>query len=241
VLDPAGVLGNYDVTYNTANFTITPKAATVTADNRSKIFGELVTFAGTEFTTSGFINGDGVTSVTLTSAGAAAAAMVVGSPYAIIPSAAVGTGLGNYAITYVNGSLTIGAWTLNGFYQPVGIPNSVHTAPGAPLPTPVTGTIFNSIKGGQTVPLKFNVFAGAIEKTSVADIKSFTVLQVGCISWAPEDSVDFTTTGGTSLRYDTDGKQFIQNWKTPNGAGKCYRATMTAEDGSSISAFFKTK
>ena len=41
------------------------------------------------------------------SAGAAATATVAGSPYAIIPSAAVGTGLGNYNISYVNGSLTV--------------------------------------------------------------------------------------------------------------------------------------
>ena len=45
--------------------------------------------------------------MTLTSAGAAATATVAGSPYAIVPSAAAGTGLGNYTISYVNGSLTV--------------------------------------------------------------------------------------------------------------------------------------
>jgi hypothetical protein len=43
------------------------------------------------------------------------------------------------------------------------------------------------------------------------------------------------------LRYDTTAGQFIQNWKTPTGAGSCYIATMTAKDGSAISAQFKTK
>ena len=56
---------------------------------------------------SGLVNGDTVTSVTLTSTGAAATATVAGSPYAIVPSAAVGTGLSNYTISYVNGSLTV--------------------------------------------------------------------------------------------------------------------------------------
>ena len=56
---------------------------------------------------SGLVNSDTVDSITLTSAGAAATATVAGSPYAIIPSAAVGTGLGNYNISYVNGSLTV--------------------------------------------------------------------------------------------------------------------------------------
>ena len=51
----------------------------------------------------------------------------------------------------------------------------------------------------------------------------------------------FTTNGGTVLRYDSADGQFIQNWDTPKGPGKCYRVTMTAIDGSSISAFFKAK
>ena len=32
---------------------------------------------------------------------------MAGSPYSIVPSAAVGTGLANYAISYVNGALTV--------------------------------------------------------------------------------------------------------------------------------------
>jgi MBG domain-containing protein/Big-like domain-containing protein/centrosomal CEP192-like protein/HYDIN/CFA65/VesB family protein len=53
------------------------------------------------------VNGDTVTSVTLTSDGAPATATVSGSPYAITPSAALGTGLGNYTIHYVDGTLTL--------------------------------------------------------------------------------------------------------------------------------------
>ena len=56
------------------------------------------------------MNADTVTGVTLTSDGAPAAS-AVGS-CAIVPSAAVGTGLTNYAITYVNGALTINKATL---------------------------------------------------------------------------------------------------------------------------------
>ena len=49
------------------------------------------------------------------------------------------------------------------------------------------------------------------------------------------------STGATELRYD--GTQFIQNWKTPKvgGADLCYRAVVTAKDGSTITAFFKVK
>jgi hypothetical protein len=98
-------VGNSD--YNAAadlpqSFTVAPKGLDITANNRTKTYGDTVTFAGTEFTTGAgqLVNGDTVTSVTLTSAGAAATATVGGSPYAITPSAAVGTGLGNYTISY---------------------------------------------------------------------------------------------------------------------------------------------
>src|SRR5260221_657148 len=85
--------------------TVNTKAASVTANNTSKTYGDTVTFAGTEFSTSGRVNGDTVTNVTLTSAGAAPNATVAGSPYAIVASAAVGSGLGNYTISYNAGRL----------------------------------------------------------------------------------------------------------------------------------------
>jgi hypothetical protein len=91
---------------------VTPAALTITADNASKTYGQTLTFAGTAFTTSGLVNSDSVSSVTLASAGAAATATVSGSPYAITASAATGTGLGNYTISYVNGSLTVNPATL---------------------------------------------------------------------------------------------------------------------------------
>ncbi|MDR6785362.1 gliding motility-associated-like protein [Pedobacter africanus] len=100
-------LSNYDITYVNGALTVTNKGLTVTADNRSKTYGDAVTFAGTEFTTTGLINGNTVTGVTLNSTGAAANATVAGSTYPIVPSAASGTGLSNYDITYVNGALTV--------------------------------------------------------------------------------------------------------------------------------------
>jgi hypothetical protein len=85
---------------------------TVTANNQSKTYGTAFTFAGTEFSTSGLVNDDTVTSVTLSSTGADATASVAGSPYDIVASNAVGTGLSNYNITYVNGQLTVNKATL---------------------------------------------------------------------------------------------------------------------------------
>ena len=114
---PSGVvgtgLGNYSISYVDGGLTVDAAALTITADSTSKTYGQTVTFTGTEFTESGLVNGDTVTNVTLMSAGAAETAAVPGSPYTIMPSGAVGTGLGNYTISYVNGSLSVGATTLS--------------------------------------------------------------------------------------------------------------------------------
>ena len=100
-------LTNYTITYTNGTLTVSNKALTITASNTNKVYGQTVTFAGTEFVGSGLVNSDRVTSVSLTSAGAEATATVAGSPYSIVPSAATGTGLANYTISYVNGTLTI--------------------------------------------------------------------------------------------------------------------------------------
>src|SRR5690606_37588418 len=85
--------------------TVDPKALTITASDQSKIYGNAFTFSGTEFTQSGLVNGNTVTSVTLSSTGAAATATV--GTYDINASAATGTGLSNYTITYAKGTLTV--------------------------------------------------------------------------------------------------------------------------------------
>jgi hypothetical protein len=87
--------------------TIDKAALTITAESTSKTYGQAMTFAGTEFSTAGLVNGDTVSGVTLTSAGAAANSGVAGSPYAIVASSAVGSGLDNYTICYVAGSLAV--------------------------------------------------------------------------------------------------------------------------------------
>lgn len=106
---PSAVVGtnltDYTINYVNGAITVTKAPLTITANSTSKVSGTVVTFVGTEFTAGGLINGDTVTSAMLTSTGAASSA-AAGS-YPIVPSAAVGTGLANYAITYVNGTLTV--------------------------------------------------------------------------------------------------------------------------------------
>jgi hypothetical protein len=104
-------LGNYTITYVSGTLTVNPAPLTITADNASKVYGQTAMFASTAFTETGLVtaNGDTLTGVTETSTGAPNSATVVapGPHYAIAPSAAVGSGLGNYTITYVSGTLTV--------------------------------------------------------------------------------------------------------------------------------------
>ena len=79
------------------------------------------------------------------------------------------------------------------------------------------------------------------ELTSTSAVKSFVQTKVNCDSAATLDEIEVASTGGTSLRYDATGGQFIQNWQTPKTAGACYRVTMTTQDGSALSALFKLK
>ncbi len=98
---------NYTITYATTGIlTVNPGPLTVTANNVVKTYGQTLTFAGTEFTTSGLANSDTVTSVTLVSGGTPA--LAAAGNYAITPSNAIGSGLTNYTISYATtGTLTV--------------------------------------------------------------------------------------------------------------------------------------
>ena len=100
-LSPAGVLGNYNITYNTANFTITTKPASVTPDAKSKVYGEAdPTLTGT---LSGFLAADGVTATYSRTPGET----VAGSPYTISATLSPSGVLGNYNVTYNTANFTI--------------------------------------------------------------------------------------------------------------------------------------
>src|SRR5918994_969362 len=124
---------------------------------------------------------------------------------------------------------TVKPYTLKGFYQPVDM-----------------GDVLNTVKNGSTVPGKFEVFKGATQLTSTSAVTSikYNSITCGALAGDPEDAIETVATGGTSLRYDATAGQFIYNWQTPKGAsqvGKCYSLTMTAADGSPITAYFKLK
>jgi large repetitive protein len=103
--------GNYNLTgVNTTTADITGAPLTITAGNQAKCEGTLIDLGTTLFTASTMVGSESVASVTLSSTGSLISAASGSHP--IVPSAAVpsaGTDLGNYDITYVDGTLTVNA------------------------------------------------------------------------------------------------------------------------------------
>lgn len=101
-VDPAG---NVDASPASHAWTVERRPLTITATSRSKVYGDEIAFGGTEFTVTGLQSGDTVTAVSLASTGAASLAPA--GTHLIVPGAALGAGLSNYDIAYVNGTLTV--------------------------------------------------------------------------------------------------------------------------------------
>ena len=230
---------------NSGNLTINQRPITVAADPKTKVFGTSDPALTYQLTAGTLVGGDSLSGNLTRDPGE-----LVGT-YAIKRGSV--TAGANYAITYVGANLAITAWNAagKGFYAPVGADSahSIFTAAPGTAPTTKPGSmVWNTVKGGQTVPLKFNVFAGAVEKTASDAFPGFDVTKAfqmqklaNCTDSVATDPVDYTATSGqTTLRYDTTGMQWIQNWATPKvSATTCYRTFVTFADGSTLEAFFQ--
>lgn len=187
---------NFSTATATASLVVSPAALTITANNAVKLYGQTLTFAGTEFTTSALVSPDTVTSVSLSSPGTAANA-VVGS-YAITPSNAVGTGLSNYSITYVTGTLTVNK-------------AGSTTAIVSQVPTPsIVGQIV--AVGVQVAPQFTGVPTGTVTITASSGQSCTATLSAG--------------TGSCSLTLNTGG--VITLTATYNGDGNFLSSSTTA-------------
>ena len=103
----SGPGSNYTITYVNGTLTVNPAALTITANNASKTYGRRRPSPAPRSPTTGLVNGDTITGVTETSTGAAATATVAGHRMPSCPAPRWAAGLGNYTITYVNGTLTV--------------------------------------------------------------------------------------------------------------------------------------
>ncbi len=168
-------LGKYAITYVDGSLTVSKKALTITAKDRNKTYGATLVLGDSAFTAAGLLPGDSVKSVTLKSAGAAAAATVGGSPYAIAPSAASGTGLGVYAMTYVDGGLTVGrkALTISGAVAKDKFHDGTTKAT-----VDFSGAGLSGVIGGNTVTLDSSACSARFDSASVGTHKPVTVTGV---------------------------------------------------------------
>jgi hypothetical protein len=189
-LSPAGVLGNYDVTYNTASFTINKKAASVSAVANSKTYGDADPTLTT--TNSGFLADDlGVGKITF-SASRAAGESVAGSPYLITPSADDnGTGLlGNYDVTYNTANFTINP-------RPITVTADAKTKVlNGPDPALTYKITSGSLVGGDD-------FSGALTRVAGENVGSYAILQ-GTLTLG--SNYDLTYVGANlTITYRTGG------------------------------------
>lgn len=106
-----GLSSNYTIDYLPGILTVDPKALTVTANDQTKTFGSTFTFAGTEYTATGLVNGDTLGLATLTSAGAPLTAPTGTYPVEILSIAGITP---NYDVSFVNGVFTVS----NQFFAP---------------------------------------------------------------------------------------------------------------------------
>jgi autotransporter-associated beta strand protein len=133
--------GNYDITFTNGTLTINKAALSITASNQSTTYGTALALGTSSFATSGLINSDSVGSVTLQYSGSSTVpATTSAATYAsgIVPSAAIGTGLSNYTISYVNGNLTVNTKALSI------TANAQSTTYGTPYTTGSGSTAFTS-------------------------------------------------------------------------------------------------
>ena len=103
-ITPSGAASaNYTISFVAGTLTVTPAALTITADDKSKVYGAALPTLTASY--SGFVNGDDASSLTspVVLSTSASAASDVGT-YPITPSGAAGA---NYTISFVAGTLTV--------------------------------------------------------------------------------------------------------------------------------------
>jgi gliding motility-associated-like protein len=107
------VSSNYTFVYQPGTLTVTAAPLTITANNKSKVFGQTLTGGpgSTDFTSAGLVNSETIGSVTITyGTGSAAGAPANTYTGSVVASAATGGSFnaGNYSITYVAGNIVVG-------------------------------------------------------------------------------------------------------------------------------------
>jgi hypothetical protein len=140
---------NYTITFASGTLAVTPAPLTITANNASRAYG--MTNPLFSATISGFVNGDDEGDLIGTLAFSTAAE--TNSPVGLYPVTPSGLSSPNYALSYVDGTLTITAYSL------VATANNASKLYGAALPA-ITGTLMG-VHNGDAITATFTTTATA--------------------------------------------------------------------------------
>jgi hypothetical protein len=228
VLSPAAVLSNYNITYNTATFTINKATLTVKADDKTMVLHDALptftaTYTGFKFSDTFASAVTGSPSLTTTASSASPA----GTAYTVVPAGGT-LAANNYTFTFINGTLKI-------LYSTGACMGDLGHTVLQPINAP--GGMMSIFKLGSTVPTKFRV----CDVNGVSIGTAGVVIGYGLVAAAnsPNIAVDedvYSTTPDTAFRWA--GDQWIFNQSTKNNgtlkAGMTYYFAINLNDGSSI-------
>ncbi len=167
------------------SFTVVRAKLTVTANNRTLLYGQPVPVLG--YSVTGLVNGDPASVLTGVSCTANVSATSPGGTY---PITCAGGTAKNYTVTYVPGTLTIGY--------------------GVGILTPVAGTTFSR---GTTIPVTFQLTGAnglSIPNALVASLGCISTVTLGC-----HVAVTFDSAKPTKTAYNSSTRTFTAMVKLP--------------------------
>jgi hypothetical protein len=214
---------NYTISFNNGKLTVNQRPATVTANNKSKIYG--VVNPTLDATVTGTVNGDTLNHTLATTA----------TQFSIVGPYPIAVTLGsnpNYNVTKVDGTLTITTgYCFTGFLSPIG--GSVETFNGGTYADPL-----RAFKLGSTIPVKFAIATWNGTTCGAPVITGIHTLQAAKYSSATDfdPPIDATPTDAatTGNQFRLTDSQWHFNLSTKGGGFTqgTWLLTATLQDGS---------
>lgn len=164
---------SYNACTNTVSLTVLPAALTVSANNKSKVYGASLPLLTASY--SGFVNGD--TPASLATPASLSTTAAASSPVGTYPVVVSGATSPNYSISFVNGTLTV-------------------------TPTPLTITANNQTKVyGAALPVFTASYAGFVNGDTSASLTTPVSLTTTATASSPAGTYPVAVSGATSPNY----------------------------------------